>query len=542
VFTTHDRPHVYQKSGKAVAQFFKRKKPFEEKIMERIHMNHLRDLIRRIRAGESERRIAQDMQISRPTVHKYYELAKKEGYLEKGNEIPTDEILQSVLGPGPQPPKIASSVEQFGEVVKTLRKQEVEMVAIWQRLRDNYGYSGSYSSIRRFVNQLEPKTPDAYARVQTSPGQEMQVDFGEVGHLYDPANGQIRTAYVFVATLSYSRHQYAEIVFDQKVITWIGLHRRAFEYFGGVPVRVVPDNLKAAVQKILIHDAILGEAYRKMALHYGFMISPTIPYTPRHKGKVENGVHYVQRNFMAGQEFADIHYANQHLKNWIRDVAGTREHGTTHEAPLKLFKEFEQAALLPLAETAFSLCEIRTAKVHPDCHVVVSGSFYSAPYVYVGKKLDVYVHEKIIELFQGQKLVATHLRCQKPGQWQTRLEHYPEQKAAFLQRTPDFCRQLAVQMGPATNKVVDSLLSDRPLDRLRSVQAILRLEETVGAQRLEAACARAVHYGDLRYRRIKEILNAALDREPLPDTAAVQPKTAHTFARSTTDFFATVQL
>ena len=344
--------------------------------MEHIHMNHLRDLIRRIRAGESERRIAQDMQISRPTVHKYYELAKKEGYLETGNEIPADEILQSVLGPGPQPPKIGSSVEQFGEIVKTLRKQEVERVAIWQRLRDNYGYSGSYSSIRRFVNQLEPKTPAAYARVQTSPGQEMQVDFGEVGPLYDPASGQIRTAYVFVATLSYSRHQYAEIVFDQKVVTWIGLHRRALEYFGGVPARVVPDNLKAAVQKTLIHDAVLGEAYRKMALHYGFMISPTIPYTPRHKGKVENGVHYVQRNFMAGQEFADIHCANQHLKNWIRDIAGVREHGTTHEAPLSLFKEFEQAALQPLPETAFSLCEIRVAKVHPDCHVVISGSGY----------------------------------------------------------------------------------------------------------------------------------------------------------------------
>ncbi len=119
---------------------------------------------------------------------------------------------------------------------------------------------------------------------------------------------------MFVATFCYSRHQYAELVFDQKVITWIGLHRRAFEYFGGVPRRVVPDNLKAAVVKVLVHDAVLGEAYRQMALHYGFLISPTRPYTPRHKGKVENGVHYVQRNFMAGQDFADIDCANQHLK------------------------------------------------------------------------------------------------------------------------------------------------------------------------------------------------------------------------------------
>ena len=509
--------------------------------MERIHMNHLRDLIRRLRAGESERRIAQDMQISRPTVHKYHELCKKEGYLEAGNEIPADEILQSALGPGPQPPKIASGVEQFGEIVKTLRQQEVEMVAIWQRLKDNYGYKGSYSAIRRYVHQLEPKKLDAYTRVQTSPGQEMQVDFGEVGQLYDPSSGNIRTAYVFVATLSYSRHQYAELVFDQKVITWIGLHRRAFEYFGGVPGRVVPDNLKAAVQKVLIHDAVLGEAYRKMALHYGFMISPTIPRTPRHKGKVENGVHYVQRNFIAGQEFADIHCANLRLKIWIRDTAGIRDHGTTHEAPLSLFKEYEQAALLPMPETAFSLCEIRTAKVHPDCHVVISGSFYSAPYVYVGQKLDIYVHEKTIELYKGQKLIATHLRCQKPGQWQTRLEHYPEQKAAFLERTPDYCHQLAVRLGSATTKIVDSLLADRPQDRLRSVQAILRLEETVGAQRLEAACARAVYFGDFRYRRIKEILNAALDREPLPEIPVTQPVLPHIFARSTTDFFVAVQ-
>ncbi len=135
-------------------------------------------------------------------------------------------------------------------MVKTLRKQEVEMVAIWQRLKEDYGYSGSYSAVRRYVAHLEPEPPDTFLRVHTPAGEEMQVDFGSVGPLFDPASGQIRTAYVFVATLCYSRHQYAELVFDQKVTTWIGLHRRAFEYFGGVPRRVVPDNLKAAVIKV----------------------------------------------------------------------------------------------------------------------------------------------------------------------------------------------------------------------------------------------------------------------------------------------------
>jgi len=304
---------------------------------------------------------------------------------------------------------------------------------------------------------------------------------------------------------------------------------------------VVPDNLKAAVVKALVHDPVLGEAYRQMALYYGFLISPTRPYTPRHKGKVENGVHYVQRNFMAGQEFADIGSANRHLQVWIREVAGVREHGTTRQAPLKLFKELEQSQLQELPAEPFSLCEIRTAKVHPDCHVVVSGSYYSVPYPYVGQKLDVYVRERVVEVYQGQKLVATHVRSQQPGQWQTRLEHYPVHKAAYLQRTPDFCRQIAARLGPATSKVVTTLLSDRPLDRLRSVQAILKLEEMVGAQRLEAACARAIFYGDCRYRRIKEILNAALDREPLPEAPMPRLEKPHTFARSTTEFFSQVQ-
>lgn len=505
--------------------------------MERLHMNHIRDLIHRLRAGESERRIAADMGLSRPTVHKYHALAKAQGYLDQDAGLPDDTTLQRVLGPGPQPPRHASSVEPYAEAVKTLLGQEVELVALWQRLRDTYGYRGSYSAVRRYVAHLEPERQESYTRVQSAAGAELQVDFGGVGPLFDPESGRLRPAHVFVATLSYSRHQYAELVFDQKVPTWIGLHRRALEYFGGVPQRVVPDNLKAAVLRVLVHDAVLGEAYRQMAQHYGFLISPTRPHTPQHKGKVENGVHYVQRNFMAGQTFADIQCANQHLHVWIREVAGVRRHGTTHQAPLRLFQEVEQAALQALPAEPFSLCEIRTAKVHPDCHVVVAGSYYSAPYAYVGQTLDVYVRDNVVELYQGSQLVATHLRCRAPGQWQTRLEHYPEHKAAYLQRTPDACRQQAARLGTATSTVVHTLLAERPLDRLRSVQAILRLEETVGAQRLEAACARAVYYGDYRYRRIKEILNAALDREPLPEGPAASPATTHTFARPVTDFF-----
>jgi transposase len=132
------------------------------------------------------------------------------------------------------------------------------------------------------------------------------VDFGAAGTFLDPASGRPRAASVFVMTLGYSRHQYAEIVLDQRIGTWLALHRRAFEWFGGVPRRIVPDNLKAAVLVAALHDPVLGEAYRRQAQHYGFVISPTRPRTPEHKGKVENGVHFVKRSFLAGQEFADL--------------------------------------------------------------------------------------------------------------------------------------------------------------------------------------------------------------------------------------------
>lgn len=534
MFTRDRRPRVYHPGCGTIAPNLL---AFGAVIMERLHMNHLKDILHRLRSGESERQIARDLQISRPTVHKYYELAKRNGFLDTETPMPSHKTLLAALGPGPQPPKMVSSLEPHRAVVEELRKQGLEKMAVWQRLRDNYGYAGSYSSVRRFVSHLGSAEPAAYTRVHTAPGEEMQVDFGTVGQLHDPETSKIRTAYVFVATLSYSRHQYAELVFDQKVVTWIGLHRRAFEWFGGVVKRVVPDNLKAGVIQALVYDPVLGEAYRKMALHYGFLISPTRPATPRHKGKVENGVHYVQRNFWAGQEFADILVANQHLRTWVKQVAGVRQHGTTHQPPLALFGKAEQAALQPLPTEAFVLCEIRTAKVHSDCHIVLAGSYYSAPYTLVGQQLDVYVHERVVELYHHQELVATHLRCKEPGQWQTRLADYPPHKAAYLQRTPQICREQAVKIGPHTTRVVTHLLDDRPLDRLRSVQAILRLADSVGPQRLEAACERALYFGDVAYRRIKGILNAALDREPLPDQPQTVPGPSHTFARPGNAYF-----
>ncbi len=506
--------------------------------MERIHMNIYTEIIYRLRAKESERSVSRDLGISRPTVHKYKLKAFLEGYLDCQKELPEREEIAKSLGPIPQPPKAPSTVEGYREVVEKYVQRGLEMTAIFQRLRDDYGYQGSYSSVRRFVHHVQPEEKEAYVRVHSEPGEELQVDFGNIGQIYDPKAGKMRKGYVFVATLGYSRHQYAEIVCDQKISTWLGLHQRALAFFGGVPRRVVLDNLKAAVVKALVLDPILGEAYRKLAQHYHFLISPNRPATPRHKGKVENGVNYVKRNFFAGQEFVDLERANLRLKAWVMETAGVREHGTTHQAPLKLFREVEQIALQALPGEPFDLHAICMAKVHSDCHIVVDGSYYSVPYTLVEQEVEVHVHERVVEIYADHELVRTHRRATQKGQWRTEMGDYPPSKAQYLLKTPQFCLKLALRIGPHTHQVVERSLADRPLDRLRSVQAILALAESVGEKRLEAACRRALYYGDPHYRRIKDILNAALDRDPLPDQALAAPsQQGFIFSRKPKEFF-----
>jgi transposase len=506
--------------------------------VERLHVHYLRDLIYRLRAGASQRAVARDLGLARMTVQKDAQLAAEVGYLDPARPLPEAAELAAALGPAAEPPRTPSSVEPFREVVDRLVVEGVEMMTIYDRLREpSHGYRGSYSSVRRFIRQLREVEPRAVTRVHTGVGEEAQVDFGSAGTLLDPRTNQPRRAWVFVMTLGYSRHQYAELVFDQKVSTWIGCHRRAFEAFGGAPRRIVPDNLKAAVLVANLHDPVLGEAYRRCAQHYGFVVSPTRPRTPEHKGKVESGVHFVKRSFLAGQQFADLPTANQALRAWIRERAGAREHGTTRRAPRAMFETEERAALLPLPSAPFELVETRRAKVHPDCHVVLDGSYYSVPHRYVGQRLDAWVFSRVVQLFCGTELVATHPRASGRGQWQTRTEHYPPYKAAYLEQTPNWCRDLARTIGPQTLAVVEELLADRPLDRLRSVQALLRLVEQVGKTRLEAACARARHFGDVRYRRIRDILHAALDQQPLPAPAPEPRTTVYAFQRNAAELF-----
>jgi transposase len=477
----------------------------------------IREMLRCLQKGQSDRAIAKAMQVNRKTIGRYRIWATEQGLLEE--PLPSLSDLQMLLDEtmsSPPPPQNTSTVETYRELVVKLRKQNVEIAAIYERLKERE-YSGSYSSVYRFVRNLEPQEPEVTVRVETRPGEEGQVDFGFAGVMIDPETGELCKTWVFVMTLCWSRHQYAEFVRDQKVETWLRLHRNAFAFFGGVPERIVPDNLKAAIVRACWNEPEAQQSYRECAEHYGFLIAPCRPRTPEHKGKVEQGgVHYVKRNFLGGREPTTITQANQDVLTWGDTTAGRRIHGTTRERPLDRF-EVEKGMLLPLPGIPYDMAIWKQVKVGRDCYINFDLAYYSVPFRLAEQQVWVRGGTHEVQVYTSDyKLQATHSRALQPGQRLTNLDHLPPYKVPGLTIARDTCRQQAARIGPSTQEVVDRLLDHRPEDRLRTAGRLLQMGERFGPQRLEAACARALRFDDPTYVTIKRILKEGLDQEDLP--------------------------
>jgi hypothetical protein len=316
--------------------------------------------------------------------------------------------------------------------------------------------------------------------------------------------------------LSFSRHLYAEVVFDQKVETWLLCHRHAFEAFGGVPGRIVPDNLKAAIVAARFSDPVVQRAYRECAEHYGFLIGPNPPRSPHLKGKVEQGgVHYVKRNFLAGRAPEPLDELNRKLAAWAEGTAGQRVHGTTKKRPIEQFGALERSALLPLPAAPYDPATWKRAKVYRDCYLSFEGSFYSAPYARVGEELWVRGGARTVELYAADhRRVAVHDRARGRGERKTLTEHLPPAKLPGLALTREACQLRAEAIGPAAAELVRGLLAERPLDKLRVAGRLVGLAQAYGPEWVEAACARAARYGEGSYVSVKRILREGLDREP----------------------------
>lgn len=501
-------------------------------------MNQVVEVMMRLRAGRPVREVARDLAISRNTVRRYRLEALRLGLLECG-ELPSAEVLERQLSAlrSHGRPAEASALEPYGDVVGEYLDGGLPMTVIFARLREEHGYGGSYSSVRRLVRRLRPKSVEGVCRVECAPGEEAQVDFGYAGFVFDRERGRRRKCWVFVMTLSFSRHQYVEFVFDQGTETWLGCHARAFAWFGGVPRRVVLDNLKAGVLKALVLEPILAEPYRRLARHYGFQASVNRPRTPRHKGKVESGVRYVKGNFLAGRSFASLQGVNEAGRRWVMETAGLREHGTTREAPLKRFTERERGALAALPGEPYDLLSACHCKAGRDCHVVVEKSYYSVPCEFIGERLEVHVRRHLVEIYAGCRQVAVHERAKRPGTRRTKVSHYPEHKRVSLELTPLRCRERAREIGPSCQQLVEHLLSDRVQDYLPSARKLIKKAGDVGAAAVEAACRRAIAFDDPTYRRVKQILNAGTQDEELPGCQIPLSQPQYHYARETVEFF-----
>jgi transposase len=504
----------------------------------------INELIRLVRVGETTSTIARMLGLNRRTVMRYRAWADEQGLLV--GELPDPAALHHLVAttlPVVQPPQQISSVVRYREEIATMRERGMEVAAIRSRLEERHGGPISYSAVWRLVQHLEPKLPEAVVRVEVPPGTEGQVDFGYAGLTIDPTTGAERRSWLFVLVLSFSRHLYAELVFDQGVRTWLLCHIHALDFFEGVPARLVPDNLKAAIVRASFGgDALAQRAYRECAEHYGFLIDPTRPRTPEHKGKVEQGgVHYVCRHFLAGRDPEPIDALNRKLRRWSIETAGQRVHGTTKEQPLVRFERLERAALRPLPRTAYDPAVWKQLRVYRDCYVSFEGSYYSVPHRFVGQEIWLRTGARTVQLYtSSHELITTHDRARNRGERQTQLEHLPAQKVAGLVLSRESVLLQAGAIGSATQTVVQALLDHRPEDRLRSAGRVVRLAEQYGAERLERACTRAQHFGETDYPAIKRILEVGLDTAALdePTPAATTPR--YLFVRQVTDFVASL--
>ncbi|MGZ6352320.1 MAG: IS21 family transposase [Ktedonobacterales bacterium] len=502
----------------------------------------IRTVVRYLQAATSVSATQRATGLNRRTIMRYRSWAQQQGLLDPQRPLPSleemQELLARTLPPPSSPPQTVSSVEPYRELVTTLYRQQVAGTAILQRLRER-GYRGGLSSVYRFLHQLEPATPVATVRIEREPGSEAQVDFGYAGLLKDPSSGALRRAWAFVMVLSYSRHQYVEFVFDQRLPTWIAVHAHAFAFFGGVPSRVVLDNLKAGITRACFDDPQIQPTYRECAEHYGFLLAPCAPRTPEHKGKVEQGgVHYLKQNFLGGRAPTTLTQANADVLEWCRTTAGQRRHGTTKEAPLERFEQVERARLLPLPATPYDLAIWKSVKLHRDGYVVFDEAFYSAPCRLLGQTLRVRGGSQQVRIYTSDyTLVATHPRAQRPGERLTHPDHLPVAKAPGVLWTRATCRALAAEVGPATTELVATLLDDPVVDRHARAIRILRLRSQVGEQRLEDACTRLLAFGDLRYATLKRVLDQKLETH-VPALVPVQTSTpARTFVRSAAELF-----
>jgi hypothetical protein len=485
-------------------------------------------------AGRSVRQIARSLRVGRHTITTCIAVAEGAGYHPGQPALSAAQWGDFVHAHFPNRADVPRQSAAFALIVP-FHEQIAEALTtnrpstVWQRLHDDHDLAVSLPTFYRY---LKHTWPDSYRpaaitilRDDPPPGEEAQIDYGYLGAWFDPRAGRRVRLWAFLLLLAHSRHLFVRVVARLDQSSWLECHTAAFAFLGGVPRRLVIDNLSSGVLKADLYDPAINRGYQQLADHYGTLVDPCRAGHPKDKPRIERMVPYARDSFWAGRTFLSLDEINAAAEIWCREVAGRRLHGSTRQRPCAVFEAVEAAALLPLPPIPFELATWERPTVHPDCHAQAGGALYSVPYRYLGHHLDVRLTASTVEFYLDHERVKTHQRVPK-GRRQTDWSDYPPEKAAFFQRNPAWCRDRAALLGPEVAAAVTSLLSTHALHFLRQSQGILRLADKYGADRLNAACARANAFGDPTYRTVRTILERGLDAQPallafpLPQTRA----------------------
>jgi transposase len=463
----------------------------------------------------SYRDIARSQHIGITTVSEYLARAKAAEVTWPLPESMTEQDLYSQLF---LPSKNTAELKPLPDwewVYRELRKKGVTLQLLWREYREIHTGGLSYSQFCDRYRAYTKATTPVMRQIHKG-GEKTFVDYaGMTVPWIDPVAGEVHEAQIFVGCLGASQFTFAEATATQGLPHWIQSHVRMWEYFGGVSTVVVPDNLKSGVTKTHRYDPDVNANYQLLGEHYGFAIVPARVYEAKDKAKVENVVGCIERQILAPMRhitFTSISEINAAIKPRL-SAFNQQSFQKMKTSRLALFNEVDKPALKFLPVEKYQYVEWERAKIHIDYHFVFDDHYYSVPYKYIHKEVEVRASANTIECFYQGKRLASHPRNYRKYKHSTLQEHMPPAHRAHADWTPERMKRWANKIGPHTMNFIDHLILSRafPEQAYRSCLGVLRLSSKYGENRLENACAIAYQSGATRYQQVELILKNKLD-------------------------------
>lgn len=494
-----------------------------------LSMRKIREVLRLgMNCNIGNREIGRSCLISHTTVGEYLSQAKKTGLTyEQIEKLDDGELIRLLKSDPVSKAKESRPQPDWSWVHQELKRKGVTLQLLWQEYKeihpDGYQSSHFYEHYNRWKKKL-----NVTLRQTHKAGEKMFVDYaGQTVPVIDRYTGQIREAQLFVAVLGASNYTYSESTWTQGLSDWINSHVQTFEYFGGVPQIVVPDNLKSGVTKSCRYEPDINPTYHDMAIHYGTVIIPTRVRKPRDKAKSEVGVQIAERWILAAlrnRTFFGLTELNEAISALLTKL-NNRPFKKLKGSRRSWFETIERGALLPLPQSRYVFAQWKKARVNIDYHVELNGHYYSVPYTLVQEEVELRYTNTTVEIFYRGGRVASHMRDDRPGKYTTLEEHMPKSHQKYLEWTPSRIIRWAGTAGESTARVVQTIMNTRkhPEQGYRSCMGIMRLGKQYSNDRLEAACLRALVIGGLSYKSIRSILEKGLDRQSLPTLESPPP-------------------